>query len=61
MIEALVLDFDGLVTDTETTDYESWRSVFEDHEVELPRDRWISSIGTDGSSYAPLPRAKCLL
>ncbi len=61
MIEALLLDFDGLVVDTETTDYESWRSVFEDHDVELPRDRWISSIGTDGSSYAPLEHLRELV
>lgn len=54
VIAALLLDFDGLVVDTETTDYESWRSVFEDHGAVLPRDRWIASIGTDGSSYVPL-------
>ena len=61
MIEALLLDFDGLMVDTETTDYESWRSVFEDHEVELPRDRWIASIGTDGSSFVPLEHLRELV
>ncbi len=61
MIEALLLDFDGLVVDTETTDYETWRSVYQDHGVELPRDRWVASIGTDGSGFVPLQHLSELL
>ena len=61
MIEALLLDFDGLVVDTETTDYESWRLVYEDHGVELPRDRWVATIGTDGSGFVPLDHLRELL
>lgn len=61
VIEALLLDFDGLVTDTETTDYESWRSVYADYDVVLPRERWVASIGSDGSSFVPLEHLRELL
>jgi HAD superfamily hydrolase (TIGR01509 family) len=61
MIDALLLDFDGLLVDTETTDYESWRFVYEEHGVELPRDRWLASIGTDGSSFVPLDHLRELV
>ena len=61
MIEALLLDFDGLVTDTETTDFESWRGVYEDHGAVLPRDRWVASIGSDGSSFVPLEHLRELV
>ena len=53
MARALLLDFDGLVVDTETTDYEAWRLVYEEHGSELPRDRWVASIGGDGASFRP--------
>ena len=61
MIEALLLDFDGLMTDTETTDYESWRSVYEDHGVVLPRNRWVASVGSDGSGFVPLEHLRELV
>ena len=53
MSRALLLDFDGLVLDTETTDFESWAEVYREYEVELPRDRWPRAIGSDGSDFAP--------
>ena len=45
MIEALVFDFDGLIIDTETPEYDSWREVFESYGVELDRKKWERSIG----------------
>ena len=51
---ALLLDFDGLILDTETTDFESWASVYRDYGVELPRDLWLQAIGrSDGSGFNP--------
>jgi HAD superfamily hydrolase (TIGR01509 family) len=54
MPDALFFDFDGLMVDTETTDYEAWRFVYEAHGVELPRDLWVTHIGTDGADFSPL-------
>ena len=53
-MRALVFDFDGLILDTETSVYEAWQIVYEEHDQVLPRDRWLSRIGTDGSAFDPL-------
>jgi HAD superfamily hydrolase (TIGR01509 family) len=53
-MRALVFDFDGLILDTETSGYEAWRLVYEEHDQVLPRDRWLTRIGTDGSGFDPM-------
>ncbi len=45
MFKALVFDFDGLIIDTETPWYDSWRELFESYGVELDRGVWEGSIG----------------
>lgn len=45
-IKALLFDFDGLLLDTETPDYEVWCSIYREHGFELPREKWGSIIGT---------------
>ena len=45
MIEALVLDFDGTILDTETPDYRSWQETFESFGVSLDRSMWASYVG----------------
>ncbi len=54
MIRALVFDFDGLILDTDTSVYEAWRTVYEEHDLVFPKDRWLMRIGTDGSGFDPL-------
>ncbi len=45
-IRALVFDFDGIVIDTETPDFMTWRQAFEDHGVSLDRELWEGFIGS---------------
>jgi HAD superfamily hydrolase (TIGR01509 family) len=45
MIAALIFDFDGLILDTETPDYQSWKEVYKTHGCELPIDLWYRNIG----------------
>lgn len=45
MIEALIFDFDGLILDTETPDYQSWKELYEAYGCDLPIDLWQSNIG----------------
>jgi HAD superfamily hydrolase (TIGR01509 family) len=45
-VRALLLDFDGTMVDTESVDWRSWEEVFEQHGVEIPRERFLLRIGT---------------
>lgn len=46
MRRGLILDFDGVILDTETPLHESWRLVFEQRGVApIPLDRWATSMG----------------
>jgi HAD superfamily hydrolase (TIGR01509 family) len=46
MIKALIFDFDGLIIDTETPDYLSWKAVYESFGCELPLAIWQENIGS---------------
>ncbi len=43
---ALVLDFDGLILDTETCTYDAVVDIFRDHGLELELARWQAILGT---------------
>lgn len=45
MIRAVIFDFDGLIFDSETPDYISWRETYADFGVELPLAVWNQHIG----------------
>jgi HAD superfamily hydrolase (TIGR01509 family) len=51
---AVIFDFDGLILDTESPVFEAWRVVYADAGHVLSRDRWVQTIGTDGSGFDPL-------
>ncbi|MEN9938888.1 MAG: hypothetical protein RLZZ387_5467 [Chloroflexota bacterium] len=44
--QALIFDFDGLLVDTETPAYESWRQVYAEYGHELPLALWKEALGT---------------
>ncbi len=50
-IRALVFDFDGLIVDTETSSFESWREIFIEHGCELTYDVWVDCIGRPGGYF----------
>lgn len=45
MIHALIFDFDGLVIDTETPAFESWREIFAEHNHDLTLEMWEDALG----------------
>lgn len=50
MIKALIFDFDGLILDTETPEYQVWQNIYREHGFELPHDEWGKIIGGYGIS-----------
>lgn len=47
-IDTVIFDFDGVVIDTETPDFETWREVFQGYGADLDLAWWSQFIG--GSS-----------
>jgi len=47
MIRALILDFDGLIVDTETPALESWQRIYGEHGHELSLADWAGALGTN--------------
>lgn len=50
MIKALIFDFDGLILDTETSEFLVWQSIYRERGHELPLERWGGIIGGYGIS-----------
>ena len=44
-MQALIFDFDGLIIDSETPDYDSWREIYDAHGADLPLTMWADLIG----------------
>lgn len=45
MIKALIFDFDGLIVDTESPEFQSWQEIFARHGYELGLGLWADVIG----------------
>jgi len=52
-IRAVVFDFDGLILDTESTDFQSWHEVFAAHGCELRLESWADCIGRPAGHFDP--------
>lgn len=57
MIQALILDFDGLILDTETPFFRSWKEIYDEHGLSVSPESWAGLIG----SAADPPEAYDLL
>ncbi|MEI7832078.1 MAG: HAD family hydrolase [bacterium] len=53
MISALIFDFDGLILDTETPEYQAWSEVYQQLGVTFPFEVWVECIGRGWSSFDP--------
>jgi HAD superfamily hydrolase (TIGR01509 family) len=45
MLQALIFDFDGLVIDTEETEFRAWREIYQRYGVELPLETYLLCVG----------------
>ncbi len=54
MIKALLLDFDGLMVDTESPEVEIWRELYAMHGLDFPLETWISRVvGSISTNFDP--------
>ena len=57
MIRALLLDFDGLLYDTESSAYGAWEQLYAEHGVHLSLHTWVTQVigrPPDTSGFDPL-------
>jgi HAD superfamily hydrolase (TIGR01509 family) len=52
-ISAVVFDFDGLILDTESTDFQAWQEVFAAYDCELSLEVWADCIGRPSGYFDP--------
>ena len=53
MIRALIMDFDGLILDTEGPAFQSWEEIFESHGCSLPLSAWAAWVGGSPDMFDP--------
>jgi HAD superfamily hydrolase (TIGR01509 family) len=59
-LRGLIFDFDGLILDTESPEFNSWRDIFAEHGCALLLDEWAVCIGT-ADVFDPCERLEALL
>ncbi len=53
-IEAIVFDFDGLILETETPIYQSWKEIFQANGCQLSFEDWSTIIGSANVEFDPM-------
>jgi beta-phosphoglucomutase-like phosphatase (HAD superfamily) len=59
-IAAVILDFDGLIVDTETPIFEAWHAAYRRHGHTVGLDEWQHALGTHGG-FDPLAHLDALV
>lgn len=49
-IEALIFDFDGLILDTESSDFNSWDMLYQTYGERYSFEQWLTILGGSGES-----------
>ncbi len=50
-IKGLIFDFDGLILDTETPEYQTWQDIYNSYGVQLSLEVWSQQLGTTSSTF----------
>lgn len=61
-IRALIFDFDGLILDTETPEFQSWQEIYQDFGCTLLPETWGQIVGGNGAStFDPMTSLETLV
>ncbi len=52
-IQALIFDFDGLIIDSESTDFEAWKQLYQRYGVEFTFEAWAEGVGSSLDLHDP--------
>lgn len=63
MIKAIVFDFDGMILDTETAEFQSWQELYVEYGVSLELNEWAQCVGRGANDvrFDPYARLEELL
>ncbi|NUM53171.1 MAG: HAD-IA family hydrolase [Candidatus Hydrogenedentes bacterium] len=61
MIDLIIFDFDGLILDTETTEFQAWQEIYGEFSVSLALDAWADSIGTRAGAFDPIAHLEAVI
>ena len=61
LTKALIFDFDGLVVDTETPLYESWRQLYQEHGHNLTLETYVQCVGSTIQRFDPIQHLQDLV
>ncbi|HVZ79405.1 MAG TPA: HAD family hydrolase [bacterium] len=50
-MDLLIFDFDGLILDTESADFQATSELYASHGVELPLELWARNVGTQNGHF----------
>lgn len=53
-IKGLIFDFDGLILDTETPQFNTWNDIYKKHQLDFSISLWAKCLGTDHKEFDPL-------
>lgn len=53
MVKSLIFDFDGVIIDTESTEFQTWQEVYREHGCELRLDVWVDCVGRPRDYFDP--------
>jgi HAD superfamily hydrolase (TIGR01509 family) len=53
-LKAIIFDFDGVILDSETPEYQLWQAILARYGVPLPLEEWERGLGSSPQAFDPL-------